>query len=190
MEIVYLINYIRTVPTILLCLILKIYSIVKEDLERNLWYIGSEKANLSSLNKILLRNKCFRNILYYRIHEKNKGLSVIFRVLYPIKQDLEIYGKIGEGLAIYHGHGTVVNLYKAGMNLSVYQGVTIGNKGDGPRSKITPTFGDNVSICANATVIGGIKIGNNVVIDAGSVVTKDIPDNYIAYGNPAMLKKR
>lgn len=35
------------------------------------------------------------------------------------------------GLTIYHGHGTVVNLYKAGTNLSVYQGVTIGNKGNG-----------------------------------------------------------
>lgn len=62
-----------------------------------------------------------------------------------------------------------MNLYKAGKNLSVYQGVTIGNKGNGSRSEITPTIGDNVSICANATVIGGIKIGNNVVIGAGSI---------------------
>lgn len=83
-----------------------------------------------------------------------------------------------------------MNLYKAGKNLSVYQGVTIGNKGHGSRSEITPTIGDNVSICANATVIGGIKIGNNVVIGAGSVVTKDVPDNCVAYGNPAVLKKR
>ena len=52
----------------------------------------------------------------------------MFRILYPIKQDLEIYGQIG-GLTIYHGHGTVINLYRAGKNLSVYQGVTIGNKG-------------------------------------------------------------
>lgn len=83
-----------------------------------------------------------------------------------------------------------MNLYKAGKNLSVYQGVTIGNKGNGSRSEITPTIGDNVSICANATVIGGIKIGNNVVIGAGSVVTKDVPDNCVAHGNPAVLKKR
>lgn len=57
--------------------------------------IGSENANLSSLNKNLLKNKCFRNIVCYRIHEKNKVLSVVFRILYPIKQDLEIYGQIG-----------------------------------------------------------------------------------------------
>lgn len=186
----YLINYIRTIPVLLICLALKINEIIEEDLKRNLWYIGSADISLSSLNKNLLRNKCFRNIVYYRIHDKNKGLSLIFQILYPIKQDLEIYGQIGGGLTIYHGHGTVVNLYKAGKNLSVYQGVTIGNKGNGSRSEITPTIGDNVSICANATVIGGIKIGNNVVIGAGSVVTKDVPDNCVAYGNPAVLKKR
>lgn len=45
-------------------------------------------------------------------------------------------------------------------------------------------IGDNVWIAANVVVIGGVNIGNNVVIGAGSVVTKDIPDNYIAYGNP------
>ena len=139
MRVIYLINYIRTILVVLICLILKIEGIVKEDLKRNLWYIGSENANLSSLNKNLLKNKCFRNIVCYRIHEKNKVLSVVFRILYPIKQDLEIYGQIGGGLTIYHGHGTVVNLYKAGTNLSVYQGVTIGNKGNGPRSEITPT---------------------------------------------------
>lgn len=37
----------------------------------------------------------------------------------------------------------------------------------------------------HATVIGGVTIGDNVVIGAGSVVTKDIPAGYLAYGNPA-----
>lgn len=45
-------------------------------------------------------------------------------------------------------------------------------------------IGDNVWIACNATVLGGVHIGNNVVIGAGSVVTKDIPDNYLAFGNP------
>ena len=35
-----------------------------------------------------------------------------------------------------------------------------------------------------AVVLGGVHIGNNVVIGAGSVVTKDIPDGYLAFGNP------
>lgn len=55
MRVIYLINYIRTILVVLICLILKIEGIVKEDLKRNLWYIGSENANLSSLNKNLLK---------------------------------------------------------------------------------------------------------------------------------------
>ena len=45
-------------------------------------------------------------------------------------------------------------------------------------------IGDHVWIACNTVVIGGVHIGNNAVIGAGSVVTKDIPDNYLAYGNP------
>ena len=41
------------------------------------------------------------------------------------------------------------------------------------------------SICANSTIICGIIIGENCMIGAGSVVTKNIKNNYIAYGNPA-----
>jgi len=45
-------------------------------------------------------------------------------------------------------------------------------------------IGNNVWIACNVVVIAGVTIGNNAVIGAGSVVTKDIPENYIAYGNP------
>lgn len=190
MKILYFVNYIRTLPVVAICMALNLNKIIEEDLSRNIWYIGIQDVNLSSFNKSLLRNKCFRNIVCYRICSANKMASLFFRVLYPIKQDLEIYGEIGGGCTIYHGHASVINVYKAGKNLSVYQGVTLGNKGTGSRSVTNPTIGDNVSICANATVIGGVKIGNNVIIGAGSVVTKDIPDNYIAYGNPMILKKR
>ena len=44
--------------------------------------------------------------------------------------------------------------------------------------------GNNVWFGGNVVVLPGVTIGNNVTIGAGSVVTKDIPDNSIAYGNP------
>ena len=50
-----------------------------------------------------------------------------------------------------------------------------------------PVIGDNVYIAANATVIGGVNIGNNVIVGAGSVVIKDIPDNSVVVGNPARI---
>lgn len=47
------------------------------------------------------------------------------------------------------------------------------------------TIGDYVWIGGNSVVLPGVNIGNNVIVGAGSVVTKDIPDNWIVGGNPA-----
>ncbi|URZ01927.1 sugar O-acetyltransferase [Clostridium felsineum] len=48
-------------------------------------------------------------------------------------------------------------------------------------------IGDNVWVGGSVVINPGVKIGNNVVIGSGSVVTKDIPDNVIAVGNPCKV---
>jgi acetyltransferase-like isoleucine patch superfamily enzyme len=48
-------------------------------------------------------------------------------------------------------------------------------------------IGRNVWIAAGATVIGGVTIGENSVVAAGSVVTRDVPANVLAGGNPARV---
>jgi len=47
---------------------------------------------------------------------------------------------------------------------------------------------DGASIGANSTIVAGITIGKNALIGAGSVVTKDVPDSTLVYGNPATIK--
>ncbi|WP_418113279.1 sugar O-acetyltransferase [Vibrio scophthalmi] len=49
------------------------------------------------------------------------------------------------------------------------------------------TVGDNVWIGANVVVLPGVTIGENSVIGAGSVVTKDVPANVVAVGNPCRV---
>ena len=45
----------------------------------------------------------------------------------------------------------------------------------------------NVLIAAGATIIGGITVGENSVVAAGSVVTRDVPPNTLVEGNPARV---
>lgn len=52
------------------------------------------------------------------------------------------------------------------------------------------TIGDNVWLGGNVVVNPGVHIGNNAVIGSGSVVTKDIPDNVIAVGNPCRIVRK
>ncbi len=65
-----------------------------------------------------------------------------------------------------------------------------------PRSKVYPEFfaktlvKRGASIGANATIIAGNKIGENALVGAGSVVTKDIPANEVWAGNPAKFLKK
>ena len=44
---------------------------------------------------------------------------------------------------------------------------------------------ENSIICANATIMAGVKIGKNAVVGAGAVVTKDVPADSVVLGNPA-----
>lgn len=52
------------------------------------------------------------------------------------------------------------------------------------------TIGDNVWIGGSTTILPGVTIGDNVTIGAGSVVTKDIPSNVVAVGNPCKVIKK
>lgn len=50
-------------------------------------------------------------------------------------------------------------------------------------------FKSGCSIGANSTIVCGVTIGKNALVGAGSVVTRDVQDNSVVYGNPAKLKR-
>ena len=55
------------------------------------------------------------------------------------------------------------------------------------KMKVDTYIGNKCFIGARSIILQGVKIGNEVVIGSGAVVTKDIPDNCIAAGNPAKI---
>ena len=51
-------------------------------------------------------------------------------------------------------------------------------------------IGENVWIGSNSVILPGVRIGKNSVIGAGSVVTKDIPERVLAFGNPCRVIRK
>lgn len=58
-----------------------------------------------------------------------------------------------------------------------------------PMVAVPTQLGDRVWLGANVVVLKGVTIGNDVIVGAGSVVTKDLPQGAIAVGNPARVIK-
>jgi serine O-acetyltransferase len=108
------------------------------------------------------------------------------RLLYPLVRlysglELSPRAQIGPGLWIGHFGPTVIHVnVVAGNNLTILQGVTIGEHKSG-----VPRLGNNVSIGSGAKVIGGILVGDNATIAAGAVVTIDVPSGAVVGGIPA-----
>ena len=149
---------------------------------------------------------CFElnNISPYRKVEREEKLK-------------EIIGEIGSDFDIlspfFCDFGTNIRIgrnFYANHNLSILDGgkVTIGDyvfiapnvvittaghaidpdqRDRGLEIALPITIGSHVWLGANVCILPGVTIGNNTVIGANSVVTKDIPDNVIAVGNPCRV---
>ena len=96
--------------------------------------------------------------------------------------------KVSGGLYIGHPYNITINPNAViGKNVNIHKGVTIGQENRGKR-KGCPTISDNVWIGINATIVGNIKIGTDVLIAPNAYVNFDVPDHSIVIGNPGIIK--
>lgn len=97
---------------------------------------------------------------------------------------------IGKGFIIGHWGKIVINGKATfGEEFFVTHNVTIGRDIRGKRKGV-PTFGNRVVIRTNSTVVGNIKIGNDVLIAPNTFVNFDVPDHSVVIGNPASIHHR
>lgn len=129
---------------------------------------------------------------YRRTHKSPNVLNkVVYRVLaFMYHVEISYKATIGKGLFIAHPFGITINPKTIiGENCNIHKGVTIGQENRGRRNG-APVIGNFVWIGINSTIVGGIKIGNDVLIAPNTFVNVDVPDHSIVFGNPCIIKHK
>lgn len=166
-----------------------------------LWHDDEENITLQTRCKDLVKQ--FNEMPAGAFEEREALLHDIFgEVGKNVWMNSPLTATVGKYVSI--GEGTYANMnlvliddwkITIGKNVLIGPNVTICTTGhpvhpahrlDGMYS-FPVTIGDNVWIGGNVFILPGVTIGENSVIGAGSVVTKDIPANVIAVGNPCKV---
>ena len=147
-------------------------------------------------NKLKPSDREKQNELLNKLFGKTKGT---FRVEQPFMCDYGYNIEIGENF--YSNHNLIIldpnkvifgdNVFIA-PNCSFYTAghpLDYETRNKGLEYAKPIKVGNNVWIGGNVVVLPGVTIGDNAVIGAGSVVTKDIPSNVVAVGNPCKVIK-
>lgn len=117
--------------------------------------------------------------IYYRLRLQRLSLKTGFQI--PTAADIK------KGFYIGHVGRIIVNPdVKIGKNVNIATGVTIGKTNRGKNMGV-PIIGNYVWIGTNAVIVGGITIGDDVLIAPNAYVNTDIPSHSIVIGNPAQI---
>lgn len=133
---------------------------------------------------------CFRKASTSHFFLTRGFWKVLHRItMYITGIQLPIGTTVGRGLRIFHFGTIVINDdVVIGNNFNIAPGTLIGNS-QGKKNGI-PHIGDNVCMQHNSMIVGGVNIGNNVLIAPGAFVNFDVPDNCIVIGNPGRIIQR
>lgn len=149
-------------------------------------------------SKLTLREKIFMSpslkyIKMLRRCQESKGIAQVFnrlrlkRLQKTTQIQIPYQAQIGGGLNISHFGRIIVNPEVVmGENVTLATGIVIGQENRGAR-KGSPTLGNRVLVCANAVIVGKVKIGDDVIIAPNAYVNFEVPDHSIVIGNPGKI---
>lgn len=170
----------------------KYHEIYNYDMKFNASFRGKKKLSKSDLKLLQIRY-----LKYYRKAQVSRGSiwSIFYMnklIRFSEKTGIMLYENmnIPRGLIIGHPGPVIINASATfDSNLFLTHGVTIGRDIRGKRAG-APHFGKNVCIRCNSTVVGGINIGDDVLIAPNTFVNFDVPSHSIVIGNPATIHHR
>ena len=130
-----------------------------------------------------------RFMLWYRLYQKGSLIGKIgcFRCSRKYGLEFSPNAVIAPGLYLSHPYNiTVGEGVQIGKNVNLSKGCTLGKVRTGKR-KGSPKIGNCVMVGINATIVGGIEIGDDVVIAPNAFVNFDVPSHSVVIGNPGMI---
>jgi len=151
-------------------------------LSRKMWYLyerAKQDVHAGGEKKVIQRLKYYRCKLIYLKIMRKYGCCIYASA------------KVGRGFWIEHPVGIVLGNCIIGENFTIHQNTTIGVKHRYDDSKgVIPVIGNNVHLCANACILGGITICDDVTIGAGAIISvsckpekvRNIKQNRAFYG--------
>lgn len=147
---------------------------------------GIEPILYPGLHAIVVHKYISHPLYIIKLRFLSRLISQIMRFLTGV--EIHPGAKIGKGLFIDHGMGTVIGeTVEIGDNCIIFHNVTLGGTGH-HKGKRHPTLLNSVLIGANATVLGPCNIGNNCKVGAETViVNKNVPDNSTVVGAPGRI---
>lgn len=149
--------------------------------------IKYKKSIKSFFNRIKKHNL---NYMYlFRKYQLSKSIFTrirLYRLMKKYGLEISVDAKIGKGFYLGHPYNiTIGNEVVIGDNVNVHKGVTIGRTNRGNVG--SPHIGSNVFIEINATVVGNVKIGDDVMIAPNSYINFDVPSHSVVIGNPGKI---
>ena len=147
---------------------------------------GLEPLLYPGLHAIIIHRYINHPLYKIKLRFIARLLSQIVRFLTGI--EIHPGAKIGKGLFIDHGMGIVIGeTAEVGKDCVMFHGVSLGGTGK-HTGKRHPTIGNNVLLGTASTLLGPIKVGNNVKIGAETfIINHDVPSDCTVVGVPGTI---
>lgn len=163
------------------------------DIQYDLYRLAGKTGRITFI-KTFFHQRSFRFMVYFRWCQNKDnicryylGRLLGFFLHRKMSVEMPYTVKAGKGLLMIHPYSITFNSQaEVGENFTIMKGATIGNIKSGLKQG-SPVIGNNVYVGLNSTIVGGVRIGDDVMIAANTFVNFDVPNGALVIGSPGVI---